>query len=294
MLLLAYDGTEFHGWQLQPGVRTVQECLEQALRRAARHQVVVIGCSRTDAGVHAAGYVANFYTTHPMSPSAFAHSVGSRLPKDMTLARITEVPLTFHATRSAVSKMYRYRIHNSRGRPVEELQQRYAYHLWQPLDIEAMCRAAEYWVGEHDFTSFASAGSIRETNVRTIHRIEIHRAGQELEIDIEGSGFLYKQVRNMVGTLCEIGRGHWPVERAKTILDARDRTTAGPTAPARGLCLRWVKYDLQSLPVPSPSLLEKARSAKPPVGTACLEVDSLDRSAAPLFGEEPVDEEPCA
>jgi tRNA pseudouridine38-40 synthase len=174
MLTLAYDGSEFHGWQVQPGLRTVQDSLEQALRRVARHQVIVFGCSRTDTGVHAAGYVGNFYTTNPAPLTAYSHSAGSRLPKDITLIHLQEVPLTFHATRSAVSKLYRYRIHNSPGRPCEQLRQRYTYHVWQPLDVDAMRRAADHWVGEHDFTSFAAAGGTRETNVRNVRRIEIH------------------------------------------------------------------------------------------------------------------------
>ncbi|MBN2561894.1 MAG: tRNA pseudouridine(38-40) synthase TruA [Phycisphaerae bacterium] len=294
MLVLAYDGTDFHGWQFQPEVRTVQECVEKALRRVVRHQVVVVGCSRTDAGVHAAGYVANFYTTAPARDIQIFRSVGSRLPKDMTLVHLAEVPLTFHATRSAVSKMYRYRLHNAPGRPCEQMSQRHVYHIWQPLDIEAMRDAAEPWVGTHDFTSFASAGSVRETNVRTIHRIEHHRFGEEIRIDIEGSGFLYKQVRNMVGTLCEIGRGHWPAEHAGQILEARSRQAAGPTAPARGLCLQWVKYDIPNLPRPSPALLERAEQAEPPAGAARANVDMQNRSAAPMPPGLELDEEPPA
>ena len=294
MLVLAYDGGEFHGWQLQPGVRTVQECLEQALRRTVRHQVAVIGCSRTDAGVHAEGYVANLYTAHPAPERSVFHSLGSRLPKDITLIQLSEVPLTFHATRSAVSKLYRYRIHNVPGRPCAQLQQRYVYHVWQALDLGAMRQAAEHWVGTHDFTSFAAAGIPRESNVRTIHRLEIWRCGLELRFDIEGDGFLYKQVRNMVGTLCEIGRGHWPPQRARTILEARDRTTAGPTAPARGLCLQWVKYDLPSLPPPSPEMLERARQAEPPAGALRANADGPPGSTALMPPGVTLEEEPGA
>ncbi len=294
MLVLAYDGTDFHGWQLQPGLRTVQDCLEQALRRVVRHQVVVIGCSRTDAGVHAAGYVANFYATTPAHNIAVFRSVGSRLPKDMTLIHLDEVPLAFHATRSAVSKLYRYSIHNALGRPCERLHHRRSYHFWQPLDIDAMRNAAEHWIGTHDFSSFASAGNDRETNVRTIHRIEIYRAGSEVRIDIEGDGFLYKQVRNMVGTLCEIGRAHWPHTRARDILLARDRQAAGPTAPARGLCLRWLKYDIPSLPPPAPLLLQRAQQAQSPTGAERGRVDHQDRSTAPLPPNVDLREEPPA
>ncbi len=294
MLVLAYDGADFHGWQHQPGLRTVQECLVRGLRRAVRHQVAVIGCSRTDSGVHAQGYVANFYTTNPASDHAIFRSVGARLPKDMTLLHLMEVPLNFHSTQSAVSKLYRYRIHNVTGRPCEQLSQRYTYHVWHPLDLAAMRRAAAYWVGTHDFTSFASAGNVRQSNVRTVHRIELYREGSEIRMDIEGEGFLYKQVRNMMGTLVEIGRGHWSVEQAPLILDAKDRSHAGPTAPARGLCLQWVKYDIPSLPPPSDEMLERAGRAEPPRGALRARVEYQPQSTAPILPGVDMEEAPPA
>lgn len=293
MITLAYDGTDFHGWQFQPEMRTVQGCLEQALRRVLRHQVVVIGCSRTDAGVHAAGHVANVYTTNPAPMLGLFRSLGSRLPKDMSAVHMAEVPLTFHSTRSAVSKLYRYRIYNNQGRPCEQLLQRYTYHCWLPLDLERMRTAAEAWIGTHDFTSLASAGSVRDSNVRTVLRIEICRLGREVVLDIEGSGFLYKQVRNMVGTLVEIGRGQWPPSRAEEMLKARDRAAGGPTAPARGLCLQWVRYDIPNLPPPPPDLIERAERAQPPAGAARgnEEVEDQPRSAAPTPPDLDMEEE---
>jgi tRNA pseudouridine38-40 synthase len=255
---------------------------------------MVVGCSRTDAGVHAAGYVANFYTTSPAPNIAIFRSVGSRLPKDMTLIHLAEVPLTLHATRSAVSKLYRYRIHNAQGRPSEQQLQRYVYHFWQPLDIAVMRQAAASWVGTHDFTSFASAGSVRESNVRTINQIEIYRAEQAIHIDIEGDGFLYKQVRNMVGTLCEIGHGLRPPQQAAAILNTKDRRAAGPTAPARGLCLQWVKYDIPNLPPPLPAALQQAEKAEPPLGIARAKVEEHKRSTAPMPTGIELDEEPSA
>ena len=294
MLTLAYDGADFHGWQHQPELRTVQGCLEQALRRVVRHQVMVVGCSRTDAGVHAAGYVANFYTTTPAPNLAIYRSVGSRLPKDLTLMHLAEVPLTFHATKSAVSKLYRYRLHAVRGRPCEVLAQRSTYHVWTPLDEDAMRVAADVLIGTYDFSSFASTGNVRESNIRTVRRIEIYRHGEELRFDIEGDGFLYKQVRNMVGTLIEIGRGHWPTERMREILDAKDRSKAGPTAPSRGLCLQWVRYDIPNLPPPSADLLERAARARPPAGAECADVESRERTVAPSLTDDGLDEEPAA
>ena len=294
MLVLAFDGTDFHGWQYQPERRTLQACLEKALRRTIRHRVVVVGCSRTDSGVHGAGYVANLYTTTAAPSITVAKSAGSRLPKDMTLIRLREVPLTFHSTSSAISKLYRYRIHNAPGRPTERLTQRQTYHFWQPLDIERMRRAAAHWVGRHDFTSFASAGNDRRSNVREVHRIEIFRSGHEIRFDIEGGGFLYRQVRNMVGTLCEIGRGGWEVERAKTVLEAKSRSEAGPTAPARGLCLQWVRYDLPNLPKPTPAMLERAARARPPAGRERAQVDNKPMSTAPMPAGVDIVEEPSA
>ncbi len=293
-LVVAFDGTEFHGWQFQSEMRTVQGCLEQALRRVLRHQVVVVGCSRTDSGVHAAGHVCNFYTTNPAPIIGMFRSLGSRLPKDMTAVHMSEVPLTFHSTRSALSKLYRYRIHNAVGRPCEHFAQRYTYHFWQKLDIDVMREAAKCWVGTHDFSSFASSGNQRDSNVRTIKRFEVYRDGQEVRFDIEGDGFLYKQVRNMVGTLSEIGRGHWKVERASEILAAKDRTAAGPTAAARGLCLQWLRYDIPNLPPPSESLRRRAEEAEPPAGAARANVDGQDRAAAPAPPGLELDEEPPA
>jgi tRNA pseudouridine38-40 synthase len=253
-----------------------------------------VGCSRTDAGVHAAGYVANFFTTTPAPNISIARSVGARLPKDMTLLHLAEVPLTFHATRTAVSKLYRYRIHNTPSRPSEHLAQRFVYHFWQPLNIDAMRRASEAWIGEHDFTSFASAGNDRQSNVRTIRRIELYREDQEIRMDIEGEGFLYKQVRNMMGTLVEIGRGHWEPAAAQKILEGRHRSLAGPTAPARGLCLQWVRYDIPGLPAPSAEQLDRAARATPPAGAERYAVDDKPRSTAPMPPGFEIEEEPPA
>lgn len=283
MLILAYDGTDFHGWQFQPEMRTVQECLEQALRRALRHQVSLVGCSRTDSGVHAAGYVANLYSPTEMRTEAITRSVGSRLPKDMSLIHVEDVPLTFHSTRSSITKLYRYRIHNVRTRPCERMDQSKVYHCWQPLDIGRMRAAAAEWVGEYDFTSFASAGNDRRSNVRRIRRIEIYRVAEEIRIDVEGDGFLYKQVRNMVGTLCDFGHGRRPPEAAREILLAKDRTRAGASAPARGLCLQWVRYDLRRLPEPSPEMLERARQTELPAGARRANVDSEPIDHAPMI-----------
>ncbi len=264
-LLLAYDGSEFHGWQRQPGLRTVQGALEQAVRRVVRHQVMVIGAGRTDAGVHAAGQVANFSTTCPIACRNLFRAIGGRLPKDVTLFDLRDVPRAFHATRAAVSKLYRYRIYNAPGRPVQRFRQRYSYHFWQPLDTDRMRRAAHAFVGEKDFAAMASRGDERESTTRTVFRCEVYRRFEEVQIDVEGRGFLYNQVRNMVGTLMEVGRGHWPTERVGEILEARDRRKAGPTAPARGLCLQWVRYPAEALRL-GDAAVESALSQEIPAG----------------------------
>ncbi len=252
-LLLAYDGSCFHGWQTQPGMETVQGTVEQAARRVLRHQVEVIGSGRTDAGVHAAGQVAGVLTTSSIPAYNIMRALGARLPKEISLREVIDVSLRFHARHSAESKLYRYRIHNRPGRPVERLQQRYCYHFWHGLDLVRMREAACHFVGTLDFSAMATAGCVRETMVRTVSRCDITRHYHEITIDVEGTGFLYNQVRNMVGTLIEVGRGRWEPEHVKAILESRERKEAGPTAPARGLCLQWVRYPPELLVPDHPS-----------------------------------------
>jgi len=241
-LTLAYEGTDFHGWQRQPGVRTVQGTVEDVARRVLREPLTVVGASRTDAGVHALGQVAHMSLRRALSAEAVQRALSQRLPADVTVVRAEEAACGFHATIHAVCKQYRYRIYADRARPVETLANRFAWHVWWPLDAEAMQKAAEVLVGRHDFAAFASAGSPRPDTVRTVTRLAVFRTGREVQFEVEGDGFLYNQVRNMVGTLVEVGRAHWPAERVAEILASRDRTQAGPTAPPQGLCLEWVRY----------------------------------------------------
>ncbi len=244
---VAYDGTDFHGWQNQPGQRTVQGVLEGVIQRTVRHPVELMGSGRTDAGVHAAGQVANFRTSCELECGKLHHSIASRLDKDVSIFEVRDVHADFHATLGAESKLYQYRIFNSQHRPVERFVQRYAYHYWKPLDLGPMREAAAHFVGEKDFSSMTAAGGERECMVRTVFRCEVERHVDEIRIDVEGSGFLFRQVRNMVGTLLNVGRGAWPPDRVAEILAAKDRTKAGPTAPALGLCLQWVRYPLHLL-----------------------------------------------
>ena len=241
-LLVAYDGTDFHGWQNQTGLRTVQNEVEQAIRRAVRHRVSITGSGRTDAGVHAAGHVSNFRTTCELPPDKLRHSIGSRLPSDVSIEGLRDVSPAFHATQCAISKLYRYRIFSATHHPVGRLAQRFTHHFWKPLDVERMKEGASYFIGKRDFSAMAASGGQRESMVRTVFRCEVERHYDEIRIDVEGDGFLYKQVRNMVGTLLNVGRGSWRAEHVAEVLTSRDRTKAGPTAPARGLCLQWLRY----------------------------------------------------
>ena len=249
-LLIAYDGTDFHGWQRQPGLRTVQSEIEDAARRIVRHPVTIRGSGRTDAGVHARGQVANFVTTCNIPVHNLYLALGSRLPAEISLREASEAHPGFVASSSALSKLYRYSLYNSKKRPVDRLRQRYCYHCWHELDVERMRAAASHFLGEMDFSAMASAGCLRQSMVRTVLRCDVHRHLSELRVEVEGTGFLYKQVRNMVGTLIEIGRGHWPVEKVPEILASRQRRQAGPTAPAQGLCLEWVRYPAHLLKPP--------------------------------------------
>ncbi len=259
-LLIAYDGTDFHGWQTQAKMRTVQTTLQDVAQRVVRHPVTLIASGRTDAGVHAAGQIANFHTTCELTPHKFRHAIGSRLPKDIDLLRLRDVPTRFHSTSRSTGKLYRYRIFNHPRRPTRHHQQRYVYHYYKQLDCGAMRRAARLFVGTHDFKAMASTRSTpRQSSIRTILHCEAYAAYEEIRIDVCGTGFLYNQVRNMVGTLLEVGRGKWPPERVTEILKSRDRRSAGPTVPACGLCLQWVQYPPDPL---SPNIPEHDDSAR--------------------------------
>ena len=242
-MVIAYDGTDFCGWQKQPGRRTVQDDFEQILRRVVRHPLSIQGAGRTDSGVHAAGQVAHLVTTSPIPTHNLYRAVGSRLPSDIGLVRVSEVPTGFHATRSAVSKLYRYRLWNDARRPTEHMLGRYVYHYWRPLDVARMQEAARHFVGHQDFAAMASTSSQpRRTTWRTVYRCDVYRHFQEVRVEVEGSGFLYNMVRNMVGTLIDVGRGRWKPGKILEILASGDRGNAGQTAPANGLCMQWVKY----------------------------------------------------
>jgi tRNA pseudouridine38-40 synthase len=240
-LTLSYDGSDFSGWQTQPGVRTVQETLESAIRQLTGAMDVRVSASgRTDAGVHALGQVVNFRSDTELPAETLVRALNAHLPEDIVVRDAVDVPASFDANRDALGKLYRYVIHD--GATVNPFMRRYACHSRYPLDTVAMREAAQALTGRHDFSSFETAGSERATSVRTIGHLSVNRFGEWIWIDVEGSGFLYNMVRAIAGTLMNIGRGYWPVGQARTILEATDRTLAGPTAPAHGLFLVRVQY----------------------------------------------------
>ncbi len=247
-MVVAYNGAAYHGWQRQlAGVDTVQERIEHAAVRVLKHPVAVHGAGRTDAGVHAEGQVANFYTTNFAVPLlGVRRAINSRLPGDIAILSAQEMPESFHASRSAIGKTYRYRIFLAATRPVMLDKQVYCY--WRPLDAERMHRAAQRLVGEHDFRGLAQSAEQRENTVRTIYRCDVTEQAGEVHVTVQGSGFLYNMVRNIVGTLMEIGRGHWDADRIDLILESLDRRNAGPTAPPDGLSLVCVHYPDCPLP----------------------------------------------
>ena len=239
MLTVAYDGTNYHGWQLQPNVVTIESVLNEALSSLFKENIKVIGASRTDTGVHALGNIAVFDTNARMPADKVSYALNQRLPEDIRIQASVEVPLDFHPRHQNSKKTYEYRILNSEfPMPVYRL---YAHFTYASMDIEQMQRAADYLKGEHDFKSFCSANTVAETTVRTIYDISVEKSGDMVSIRVTGSGFLYNMVRIIAGTLMEVGRGNITPEKMPDILNALDRTKAGPTAPACGLTL--VKYE---------------------------------------------------
>lgn len=240
-LTLAYDGTDLAGWQIQPGRPTVQGLLENALSQLEGLPVKVSGSGRTDAGVHALAQVASCSLRNPIPPHGLLKALNRLLPAEIRVTEAREAPAGFHARHSAIAKTYEYRIY--RGPVCPPFQARYAYWHPYPLDEEAMSRAARRYEGEHDFRSFASAGgNDTESMVRRVFSSALMRDGELLVYRVRGSGFLYRMVRNMVGTLLEVGRGNLLAPDIERIAAARDRRAAGPTAPAQGLFLVGVEY----------------------------------------------------
>ncbi len=250
-LTLAYDGTDFSGWQAQPGQRTVQGVLESAWEEITLEKVRVTATSRTDAGVHALGQVVGVETQSELPAERLLGGLNAKLPDDVIVQSVIAMPSGFHATHDAVGKRYRYQIHNSRLRPL--LDRHLVWHIPQPLDVGAMHRGGQLLVGKHDFASFQSTGSPRDCTVRSISSLQVTRgaSGQggvdekspRIRIEVTGDGFLYNMVRNIVGTLVDVGAGRRSLEWISEVLAARDRQAAGQTAPPQGLMLMEVNFD---------------------------------------------------
>lgn len=241
-LVVSYDGTDFNGWQTQPGYRTVQETLEKAIAQLTGEPRIRLNASgRTDTGVHAVGQVVNFYSTTHHPPDVLVRAINAHLPPDVVVHEAAEVPQAFDANRDAKRKLYRYVIHD--GPTPSPFLRRYCHQSRHPLDAAAMRRAAEPIKGRHDFHSFETDWPNRMSSVRTITHLAVNRVGAYLWIDVEADGFLYNMVRAIAGTLMNVGRGYWPETQVAAILHAEDRKQAGPTAPAQGLFLMRVTYE---------------------------------------------------
>jgi len=243
MLVVEYDGTNFSGFQRQLNARSVQEVLERAIENVVKHPIKLQFAGRTDAGVHATYQVVKFVTNSKMPISAFIPAINGNLPDDVVVKSAKEVDPNFHPRYSARSRVYRYLIDN--GKCPFVLTRRYAWHIPKRLNVEAMQEAANYLIGMHDFKSFHASGSDLGSTVRRIYGIKCAKKGRFISITIEANAFLYHMARIIVGTLVEVGLGKIKPMDVKRILEVRDRKAAGPTAPAKGLCLTKIKYDGQ-------------------------------------------------
>ena len=268
MLTIAYDGTDYVGWQMQPNGIAVEQVINKALSELLKEDIIIAGASRTDSGVHADGNVAVFDTETRIPADKICFALNQRLPKDIVCTSSCEVKPEFHPRHADCTKTYEYTIYNA-VHP-DPIKRRYSYFVYVPLDIDAMQQAAEYLKGEHDFASFCSAHAQVKTTVRNIYSLDINQGdgsliekgnnedkkeaieidgpqriyvSHDIKIRISGNGFLYNMVRIIVGTLVKVGYHFYPPEYVKTILDACDRTKAGPKAPAEGLKLVGIEYN---------------------------------------------------
>lgn len=252
-LTVGYEGTRYAGWQAQrkstDKKKTIQEAIEKVLSRILQESIKVIGSGRTDAGVHAFAQVANFKTNSALECRNIQKGLNSLLPADIRISRAEEVPAVFHSRFAAQSKLYRYNIVN--GAVISPFMDRYAYWVRYPLDVSGMNCAAGYLLGRHNFRSFQAVDKKEKSAIRTLKRLDIVAGSyktavgveeQVISIDIEADGFLYRMVRNIVGTLIDVGRGKLNPGEMKKILAVKNRAYAGPCAPAKGLCLVEVRY----------------------------------------------------
>ncbi len=242
-LEIAYDGSDYQGWQLQKDKPTIEGALNQALLELTGDVIHVIGASRTDSGVHARGNVAVFDTNHKMPGDKFCYALNQRLPSAIRVQKSVEVDIAWHPRKCNCIKTYRYQIQNRR---IEFPEYRfYSYFCYLPLEIEWMKEAASELIGEYDFKSFCTAQAHVEDTVRTIHDIKVEKENDIITIEVTGDGFLYNMVRIIAGTLIQVGAGQFKPPQIKNMLRTRDRVVAGKTAPAHGLTLMGINYDLE-------------------------------------------------
>ncbi len=238
-LTLKFDGTNYHGWQIQENAVTIQYLIQRAIKKVTGEDVNVVGCGRTDSGVHAFGYICNFKTESLIPVEKFPLAINSYLPEDVVCYKAEEVCDDFHSAYSSKKKRYTYFISNGEFPDVFS----HSWHYKYPLDIEKMKKAGECFLGTHDFIGFAAAGFTVKTTVRTIYSLDIEKDGDMIRIDITGNGFLYNMVRIIAGTLCFVGSGKIDYKDMDAIIESKDRTKAGITAPAEGLFLSEVYYE---------------------------------------------------
>lgn len=240
-LIVAYDGTNYKGWQVQPNGITIEEVLNKKLTELLGEEITVAGASRTDSGVHSLGNVAVFDTNTRMPAEKISFALNQRLPEDIVVQDSCEVPEDWHPRYQNSRKTYEYRILNRTFRMPSRRFDTYFYH--HPLDVEKMQKAASYLVGEHDFKSFCAIGAQVKTTVRTVYACDVLKNGEIITIRVTGNGFLYNMVRIIAGTLIQVGGGALPPERILEILAAQDRSAAGPTAPAQGLTMMGIEFE---------------------------------------------------
>ncbi|GAB6099878.1 tRNA pseudouridine(38-40) synthase TruA [Halanaerocella petrolearia] len=240
---VAYDGTNYHGFQRQPKqshVATVQGKIEDAISKLIKQEIDIVGASRTDADVHAKGQVFNCQIDSSIPTEKFALALNTKLPDDIVILKTIEVDSEFHARYHNQGKRYFYQIYHDYF--MSPFWRNHAYHVYRPLDLEAMKEAAQYLIGKHDFSSFRAKGCNAKTPIRTILELSIEKEDELITINVHGDGFLYKMVRTMVGTLIQVGLGKLKPEQMEDILAAKDREVAGPNAPGYGLFLEEIYY----------------------------------------------------
>lgn len=239
-LRVAYDGTNYSGWQIQPVAVTIEKVLYEAIYELTGENIHVIGASRTDAGVHAIGNVAVFDTNSTIPADRFSYALNRYLPDDVIIQKSDEVAADFHPRHCDTKKTYCYRILNTQfGIPQKR---NYTWNVAGNIDIEKMKTAAQYLIGEHDFKSFCCVRTDAESTVRTVYSLDVNKEEDEIHITISGNGFLYNMVRIIAGTLIQVGKGKYEPEYIRQMLEACDRTQAGQTAPPQGLTLMKIEY----------------------------------------------------